>query len=235
MSAKNPHEGHRKRLRDRYLREGIDGFEIHQVLELLLFYGIPQRDTNPIAHRLLDEFGSLSMLLDASPERLRESGLSDYTIALIKLIPDVARLYFLDRKFGKDNIVDASALCNYFSPRFVGRGEEVVELLLLDTKFKELYSGVVSKGDLSSAEVPIRKILHLCLNTNARYAVIAHNHLSGLTLPSSGDIVATNVLFKALKTINVKLLDHIIVGDGDSVSLAESKRYNTLLVQDSTD
>ena len=232
MSEKNPHIGHRQRLKQRYLSYGIDGFTQHQALELLLFYAIPYKDTNPLAHKLLDEFGTISAVFDATKEQLHNFGLTDNQIALIKMIPDYSRLYLTDKSRNGSTVIQMDKLCDFFINRFVGRTEEYLYLLLIDSKFKELYSGVVSKGSFNTAEVPIRKIVQLALEYNARYVVIAHNHPTGLALPSAQDIDTTNRLYHALYMVHVRLFDHIIVADNDAVSLANSNYKDLIIAND---
>ncbi len=222
MAEKNTHGGHRQRMRDKYLEHGIESFKQHEALELFLFYGVPYKNTNPLAHKLLEDFGSLSAIFDAPPSLLREYGLSDNLITHIKLMPDMARLYMIDKVDNPSKAVNMGNLCRYFQPLFFGKTEEVMRILLLDKKGKEIYSGIISKGSINSTDVSIRKICELALYYNARYAAIAHNHPSGLAKPSPEDIDCTNKIFVALQLISVKLLDHIIVADEDSVSMALS-------------
>lgn len=222
MAEKHSHNGHRQRMRERYLEHGIENFKDHEALELFLYYGMPYKNTNPIAHKMIEDFGSLSAIFDAPPSLLREYGLSDYLITHIKLMPDMARLYMIDKVDNKNKVVDMANLCSYFQPLFFGKTEEVMRLLLLDKKGKEVYSGVISKGSINSTDVSIRKICELALYYNARYAAIAHNHPSGLAKPSQSDIDCTNKVFVALQICSVRLLDHIIVADDDCVSLAYS-------------
>ncbi|MBR1731033.1 MAG: JAB domain-containing protein, partial [Ruminococcus sp.] len=143
-------------------------------------------------------------------------------ITHIKLMPDMARLYMIDNSNNPSKIIDMGNLCKYFQPLFFGKTEEVMRLLLLDNKCKIIYSGVISKGSINSTDVSIRKICELALYYNAKYAAIAHNHPSGLAKPSQNDIDCTNKVFIALQLIGVRLLDHIIVADDDSVSMAFS-------------
>lgn len=222
MGEKNTHDGHRQRMREKYIEHGIESFKEHEALELFLFYGVPYKNTNPLAHKLLDDFGSLSAIFDAPPSLLREYGLSDHLIAHIKLMPDMARLYMIDKVDNPGKVVNMGNLCGYFQPLFFGQNEEVMRLLLLDKKGKQIYSGVISKGSVNSTDVNIRKICELALYYNAKYAAIAHNHPSGLAKPSPRDIDCTNKIFVALQLISVRLLDHIIVADDDSVSMALS-------------
>ncbi|MEE3333409.1 MAG: JAB domain-containing protein [Ruminococcus sp.] len=223
MAYSHDHGGHRQRMRKKYLENGIDVFADHEALELLLYYAVPQKDTNALAHKLLNHFGSFAGIFDASHSLLKEFGLTDHQITLLKLIPDFSRLYLIDKN--KDRPVDINNLCEFFSDKFIGRTTEIVYILLLDSKDKELYSGVLSKGSINSADLPIRKIVELALSYNAASVAIAHNHLSGIALPSKIDLVTTNLIYKSLKLINVRLIDHVIVSEDDSISLAQSA-YN---------
>lgn len=222
MQDKNIHKGHRKRVKDNFLKNGLDNFEDHQILELLLFYALPQRDTNELAHRLISKFGSISAVFDAPVCELTKFGLSDNTVTLLKLIPDISRIYTVDKHDNDSKIIDVNNLSEYFKDRFIGRNVEFLYLLLLDTKGKEVYSGEISKGSINSTDVPTRKIVELSLLYNAKYVAIAHNHLSGFALPSKQDLVTTQNIYNALNLINVRLIDHIIIAENDSISLKDS-------------
>lgn len=229
----NLHKGHRQRLRDKYLKDGFDSFNDHEALELLLYYAIPQRDTNPIAHKLLNDFGSFSAVLDAPVSYLKKSGLSDSTAAFLKMIPDFARLYLDDKNNNTSKIIDTNNLCDYFKNKFIGRTEEVLFLLLMDAKGKEVFSGVISKGSINTTDVPVRKMIELSVLYNARSVAFAHNHPSGMALPSRADLNTTKIIYDALKLINVVLVDHVIVSDDDAISLAESIYGTSVFVSES--
>lgn len=223
MPDKNLHKGHRQRMKSKFLLNGLDDFEQHQALELLLYYAIPRCDTNPMAHRLLDHFGSISAIFDAPVDALKEAGVSETTAALLKIIPEFSRLYLDDKYNNKNKIINFDHLIEYFSNKFVGRNEETVMLLLADAKGKEIFSGVIAKGSLNTSDVPIRKVVDLSLRYNAKTAVIAHNHPSGVAIPSIADIKTTKDIFDALDHVNVLLADHIIIADGDGISIAQSQ------------
>jgi len=218
----NPHSGHRDRLRKKFLNNGFDGMEKHEVLELMLYYAIPRKDTNPVAHQLIDSFGSISAVFDAPIDKLKEAGISENCAIYLKLIPEICRMYMDDKHNNKDKIIDIDNLGERVRHMFVGRDYEAVVLLLLDIKRKEVYCGVISKGSVSACEVYVRKIIELAVMYNAKFAVLSHNHPSGLALPSNDDIRTTARLYKALKLIDVALIDHIIVADDDYVSLKQS-------------
>ena len=216
------HTGHRQRMKERFLHTHFDGFEDHQILEMILFYVYPRTDTNPLAHRLLNTFGSLSAVFEASVDTLISAGLTPNAATFITMLPDISRVYLNDRNNNTSKIIDFERLGEFFIPKFIGRDEEAMILLLADAKGKEIYSGVVSKGSFHASEAPVRKIIDLAMRYNATTAAIAHNHPSGVALPSRADIKATATIFQALNLIGVLLYDHIIVSDDDFVSLRES-------------
>lgn len=217
----NVHDGHRSRMKERFLHTHFDGFEDHQILEMLLYYVYPRTDTNPIAHRLLKKFNSLSAIMDATVDILIEAGLTKNAATFLVMIPDIARIY-LDDKHNNSKVINFNALGDYFTSKFIGRYEEAMILLLADAKGKELYCGVISTGSFFASEAPIRKIVDLAMRYNASTAVIAHNHPSGVALPSKADLKATSEVQKALSLIGVMLFDHIIVADEDFVSLRDT-------------
>lgn len=226
-AKKNIHVEHRKRLKERFRKGGMDGLSDINCLELLLFYALPRRDTNPIAHELIDRFHSLSGVLDAPPEQLVQiNGISEHTATLLHIIPQLARRYMIDQT-GSDHILDSTARYGqYLLPHFVGAREEQVYLLCLDAKCKELDCRLISKGGLNSANVPVRKIVEVALAVNATSVVLAHNHTSGIALPSREDQMTTLRVFTALEAMGIQLIDHIIVADDDFVSLADSGLFH---------
>jgi DNA repair protein RadC len=223
---KNIHTGHRQRLKERFLKEGLDNFEEHQILELLLFYGVPQRDTNEIAHELIQKFGSLCEVLEATPEELSQVRFVGENVStLFKLVTAVSRHYQIScamREVILNHIEDCG---QYLVPFFYGRNQETVFLLCLDAKRKVLCCEKVGQGGVNSAGVPIRQIVETALKANASTAILAHNHPSGLALPSREDVQTTRRVAAALDAVEVELTDHIIVADNDWVSLAQSGLY----------
>ncbi|MBQ3286226.1 MAG: RadC family protein [Ruminococcus sp.] len=221
---KADHTGHRSRMKKKLAQQGLDAFEPHEVLEILLYYAIPQRNTNDIAKNLIDRFGSFSAVLDAPIDLLLKAGLTEHQALYLKMFPDVTRLYLLDKYHNPDKVFDSSNVSAYILDRFIGFEEtENVFLLLLDKKGKEVYSGMIGKGDFNSANVSVREIVTLALNYGAVYAILAHSHPSGFAMPSKDDILVTKDIKAALKLVKVDLLDHFIVADHDCVSLAESE------------
>lgn len=217
------HEGHRQRMKQKFISSGIDGYESHEVLELLLYYSIPRKDTNEIAHRLLDHFGSFSAVLDAPIDTLSEiEGVGENTAVLLKLVPSLCRLYLDDKYRNIKKIISLDNVGDFLLNKFIGRTNETVYLLLMDNKFRELYCGIVNEGSVNSVDIYVRKIVELAMRYNASQAVLAHNHPSGIALPSNSDISTTISIKNALELVGVRLVDHIIVADDDYVSLAQS-------------
>lgn len=221
--AASVHSGHRQRLKDQFLTHGMDPIHDVNVLELILFYAIPRQDTNPIAHRLLNTFGSLAAVFDATPEELMErGGLSKNAATLIKLIPAAARRQQLSRS-SCHQLLDSTQKCgDYLVPFFFGATQEEVYLLGLDAKCKVLGCVKLSTGSVNSAGLSIRKVVECALNMKASSAVLAHNHTSGIAVPSQEDIRTTQSISHALDLVGVYLADHVVVADEDYVSMAES-------------
>lgn len=222
------HDGHRQRLKERYRSEGLDNFDELQVLELLLFYCIPRQDTNPIAHRLLNHFGSLAQVLEAPVGELEKvPGLGPNAAMFLHLVRDAGRYYQVNRS-RQEKILTTTEKCgDYLASFFVGRRNETVFLLCLDAKCKVLCCKEIGEGSVNSAGVPVRRIVETALGVNATTVILAHNHPSGLALPSSEDVQTTHRVAAALDTVDITLADHIIVADSDYVSLAQSGYYRS--------
>ncbi len=221
------HDGHRQRLKNRFLKEGLDNFDQLQVLELLLFYCIPRQDTNPIAHSLLDHFGSLAQVLEAPAAELKKvPGVGDSVATFLSLVSAAERYHRVSRIASTDILTSIEACGDYLVPRFHRRRNETVFMLCLDAKCKVLCCKEVGEGSVNSAAVPIRRIVEMALGANATSVVLAHNHPSGVALPSDEDVHTTRRLAMALSAVEITLIDHIIVADGDYVSLCQSGYYH---------
>ena len=220
------HEGHRQRLKDRFRKEGLDGFTDIQTLELLLFFAIPRRDTNPIAHELLERFGTLHQVLEAPAHELEKvEGIGEQASTLISLIRQLVRSYSVSHA-SVEKILNTTSKCGeYVKPFFLGKRDETVYILCLDAKCKVLGCREVGKGSVNSASLSVRKIVEMALALNASSVVLAHNHPSGLAIPSNEDVVTTRRVAMALNTVGIFMADHIIVADDDFVSLAQSGLY----------
>lgn len=217
------HDGHREKKRQQFLQHGLDSFADHEVLELLLFYAIPRKDTNPIAHALMDRFGSLDAVLAAPVEELcRVKGVGESAAALLKLIPQVYRRSRIAAAERERVLNSSQRAGDYLLELFTGETAEVLYELCLDRKGKLLACRRVGEGGVSSINVDLRKIVENALLTGASGVILSHNHPSGIALPSADDCAATVRVKEALKTVGLVLVDHIVVADGDYVSMADS-------------
>ena len=217
------HDGHRKRLKAQFLAHGED-FHDHQLLELLLCYAIPQGDVNGLAHTLLNQFGSLAGVMDALPESLRKvQGVGEHTAVLLKLVPKLAGRYLEDRA-SLGTILDTTlAARNYLMPYYrQGGRNEMVYLVCMDAKYKVLGCRKLGEGSVNAADITSRKVVEAALACNATCVILAHNHSSGLALPSQADLTTTGRLWGILQSVGVELVDHLIFADDDMVSLKDS-------------
>ena len=220
-------EGHRQRLRRRFRKEGLDHFDEVNVLELLLFYAKPRIDTKGLARDLLNRFGSLSRVLEATPAELETvEGVGENTSTLLSLVPQLGRYYLVNRSENPKILDSTEKYGRFLVDNFHGRRDESVFLLCLDAKCKMLACQQVGQGSVSSANVPIRKIVELALAANATTVILAHNHPSGWAVPSEEDKEATERLAIALSAMEIALADHVIVADDDFISLAQSGMFD---------
>ncbi len=223
MAESSIHKGHRERLKQRFLEEGLDNFTDIQALELLLFYAIPQKDTNPLAHALLEHFGSLSQVLEANPEELKKvKGISDHAATLLKLVTELGRFYLVDCAQRVEILTTLDACGHYLVPYFFGRNRETVFLLCLDAKCKVICCKEIGEGSINAASISVRKVVETALSANATSVVLAHNHPSGIAVPSNEDVQTTRRIAMALSAVEVQLVDHVVVAEGDFVSMAQS-------------
>jgi DNA repair protein RadC len=221
------HDGHRQRIKARFAEQGMDAFTDYQALELMLFYCIPRQDTNELAHQLIERFGSFSQVLDASIEELCSvKGVGYNAAVFLKMFPSVARYYENDKiKFRGEPLLTTEACGARLGPNFQGRCNETVFLLCIDAKGKELCCRLVGEGGINSAGVPIRRIVEISLAAKATTVVLAHNHPSGIALPSAEDVSTTQRVATALEAVDVILADHLVFADGDYTSMVQSGFY----------
>lgn len=213
----NIHEKHRERVRMRFLKDGLDSFADHNVLELLLFYAIPVKDTNGLAHDLINTFGSLSGVFDARIEDLcKVKGVGEKTAVLIKMIPQLFRKYETDKlKVNDVSLNTAELVAKYASKHFKGLTEERLYLMCLDVSCNLLDMIQISSGTMSSTPINMRLIAETAYASNAASLILVHNHPSGIVAPSRKDIEATVKIATLTDEIGLRLSDHIIIGKGD--------------------
>jgi len=219
----NEHHNHRKRKKEQFLMHGLDAFADHEVLELLLYYAIPRVDTNPTAHRLLDCFGTLEKVFSASAEELAEvEGVGENAAALITLFMPLYRRIYTSPTQNPIILNSAERANEYFQKLFFGETEEVLYEACLDKKGKLLRCFRVNRGGADSVGLNMRHIVENAIKTSASSIILAHNHPSGIALPSQDDNATTLAAYDALRTVGVELIDHLIIADGDCVSLREN-------------
>ncbi|MBE0601343.1 MAG: hypothetical protein IH607_06105, partial [Firmicutes bacterium] len=208
------HGGHRQRMRERYRKQGLDGFAPHEVLELLLFYAIPQKNVNPLAHQLIDRFGSLYGVLNATPAQLQQvEGIGEYAATFLPLLQDAARQATRTRGTGKARLSTRQAAVDYCIHLLQGEKRELFYAICLNGQMETLRDVLIAKGSLSDVSAYPRIVLDAVLTHNAHAVLFCHNHPSGSLTPSPQDLDATRVLSGLLSEIEVVLVDHLIVSD----------------------
>lgn len=219
------HDGHRQRLKTEFLARP-DSFPDHKLLELLLFYANPRSDTNPLAHELIDHFGSLAGILDATPEELQKvKGVGEHAAVLFKAVKEFSGRYLTVRTQVDDIARSTRDFYTLLRPYFFGARNEMLCLLCLDGKHKVLSIRRLGEGNVNAVNITTRLIAEAALSLNASAVVLAHNHVSGIAFPSDEDIATTNSLAPILNTLGVALVDHLIFVDDDMVSLRDSGFY----------
>jgi DNA repair protein RadC len=223
---KGLHDGHRERVKQRFRNEGLRHFETHQMIEMLLFYGIPRRDTNEIAHQLLNTFGSLSSVLEADYEELLHiKGMTTGAATLINFCGKLSQAYYED-KFSTGNVLQSTPETGAFLvPKFMAMKNEAVMLVCLDNRCKVLNCSVIFEGSVNAAEINVRLALQQALRYNATSVILAHNHPSGQSTPSQEDVRTTMTVAKALSMADIRLLDHIIVAGNTYTSMRDAPAW----------
>ncbi len=219
----SPHEGHRQRMKERFLQEGLTHFSGHEVLEMLLYYALPYRDTNELGHRLEQSFGSLAKVLEADYHDLvKVEGVTPHVATLIAFCGQLARRYQREQYAMGTVLYDATSIGKYLLPWFSGAKDESVVLLSMDNRHKVLNTTRVFEGSVNSTQFNIRGAVHQVLRDNATVVVMAHNHPNGHALPSKADLDTTARFARVLEELNIRLFDHLVMAEDDFVSLAES-------------
>ena len=222
---KHLHAGHRQRVKREFLARGLEGWPDHRCLELLLVYAIPQGDVNALAHRLIRRFGSLSGVLDASPEELgKVPGVGEHTAVLLRLVSALGGRYVQQRDEPGHLVNSPEEAAALLGPCFFGARNELVYILCLDGKHKVLGVRKVSEGSIHASDISIRRITEEAMGLRAEGLYLAHNHVSGLAFPSAQDWQTTDVVRAALSGVGLELIDHLIFAGGDMVSLRQTER-----------
>lgn len=223
MDAGHPHIGHRKRVKEEFLKNGLDNLPPHRVLELMLFYAIPQKDTNELAHRLENRFGSLAGVLDAPYEELlKVEGVGENTAVFLRLFSGVARRYYLEKADAAPAETPKDALGERLKAWYIGHTKEVLVLVTLDNRLKVIHIDEVKSGVADAVQIQYRELARIALSRNATNVILAHNHPGGLACPSYNDRVATEELYNRFKELGIDLLDHFIISGNEYLSMRES-------------
>lgn len=217
-----PHSGHRQRLKNRFDRHGLDSFSDLNALELLLFYALPRQDTNPLAHALLERFGSLDAVLEAEPEELKGvAGMGENAALLLRLIPAISRRYLIRKSDGNTVIDDPESAGEYLFPHFCFRQEELIFALYLDSRFHVLDCEELNRGVVDAVDIGVRALVNRALELQSSFVVLAHNHPSGVDMPSIEDEAATLRIRQALSAVGISLCDHLVFAGNSYMSMSE--------------
>ncbi len=219
----NPHDGHRERLREKYIKadlDKLDKFPPHEILELLLFYVMPRVNTNEIAHRLLDTFGSIDAVFDADIHELEKvDGIGNKSAIFLNLISATFRVYANAKNNITNKVITSDNIGEYVKSLFYARMYETLFMISVDTQNRVISTDIICHGSISSVNIDMRKLISVALRNNAAGIILAHNHPGGKALPSAADREATEMVRNILSAINIRLLDHIIVAGNEYVSM----------------
>lgn len=219
---KNDLQGHRKRLRQRFLQAGLSGMHDYEALELLLTFVIPRRDVKPIAKEMLKKFKSLSGVFDASlPDLLEVDGIAENSAVLLLFIKDICGEYLAGKMQSIDVLSTPDAVCNFARMKLGGLKNEAFMVVYLNTKNHVIASELMNQGTVDHAAVYPRNIVVQSLKHHAAGLILIHNHPSGCCDPSSDDVRLTEIIQKAVGTVGIKVLDHIITGKSGYFSFVE--------------
>ncbi len=214
------HDGHRQRMKERFIESGLKSYNDHNALEMLLFYALPRKDTNELSHILLKRFGSLQAVLEADYEDLKAvDGVGENAAVLLRLIPEISRRYMERISEPKSGFNNISQIGKFFVSKFLYETDELSYAMFLDNAGSIISCKQISKGIVNATELSIRMLVEMAVKYKAAAVVISHNHPNGLPLPSAEDEQCTYTVKSALNLVGINLIDHIIVGNGRFCSL----------------
>lgn len=216
------HDGHRKRMRERFRIEGLEGFAPHEVLELLLYYARARGDVNPLAHALMDAFGSLKGVLEASTDQLMSvEGIGEESATLISLMLPLFRRYSASVCQESPQLYNRGQAKDYCRSLLAGWRRERLYLICLNADRRVIAQRLITEGTLSEVPAYPRLIVETALNYNAESVLLCHNHPGGSLKPSRADIISTQHLIDVLQGLEIRLLDHIIVAGEETYSMQQ--------------
>ncbi len=215
------HTGHRKRLRERFLKSGVTGFHDYEIVELLLSLGTPRRDCKPAAKAALDKFKSLRGVLEAPLEQLMEiDGVGPHSAFGIKLVQEVAREFLKSKILEKPFYQSSQEVFDYLYHSMRDLKKEVFKVIFLNSQSQIIETIDLFEGTVNSSAVSIREIIEGAVKYNASALIFVHNHPSGSPDPSTADKDLTRDLVSAGKVMRLRVLDHIIIGNNTYYSFA---------------
>ena len=217
----HPHKNHRKRMRERYRKNGAESLEPHEFVELVLYYGLPRINTNNIAHELVSKFKNLAGILEADENALKEvRGISNNSALFFKILADAVKLYNLDKarnNGGNSKAYYEDYLVRYYKTETL----EKVLLITLNAKMGVISEDIICVGSVNSTKVDMNKMLKITLNANASGVILAHNHPSGIAYPSPDDIETTKRIMLVFNEVNVNFIDHYVIAGNQIASVRE--------------
>ena len=223
MAEQNPHSSHRQRMYKRAEQAGFENFAEHEMLEYLLFFAIPRKDTNGLAHDLIQHFGSFAQVLEASEDTLQEvPGVGPATARLLHSFLPVYNYYARSRQNKVHRLKDSAAVMEYCRALFAGISHEILYMIALDDKRRLLRTIKLGEGLANTVETSRALVVAKAVEAKASGVILAHNHPGGMAIASEADMVSTIAIMNSLITVNIPVLDHVIVsGSGDAVSLRD--------------
>jgi DNA repair protein RadC len=222
QQAADYQKGHRKRLRERFLKAGLDGFHDYEIVEMLLTIGTPRKDVRPMAREAIDKFKTLSGVINAPVEKISEiKGIGEISIFGIKLVKAVAERYTQESLHEQDLISSPQTLFKYLQQSLEHRSRECFAVIMLNAKNKVITTEIIFEGTLTSTCVHPREVIVSILKHNAAAVMFAHNHPSGDPTPSQEDKKLTQALIQGCQFMGITVHEHIIVGDKTYYSFAE--------------
>lgn len=226
MSDETPHyHGHRQRLRDRFLKSGLEGFADYEVVELLLTLAIPRSDVKQPAKALTARFGNLRGILDAGLEELQGvAGIGRVTPVALQIIRAAATLYLQQCSEGEDTLADPDRLASFWRMRIGSLTNETFEVAYLDSAYRLLRDGVetLEEGTVDRAAVYPRRVIEAALKRGAFGIVLAHNHPNGTLAPTDQDKLLTRAIVLAAETVDLRVIDHLIVSANEALSFRKA-------------
>ena len=229
-NKENVHEGHRKRMRARVIKNGPSSLQTHELVEMILYYSSPRVNTNEKAHELLAEYDNLANLIASEPEDLkRRCDVNDNTAVFFTLINEIVRR-FEDERWKPKELIDSSDIAGEYA-KFLLKHEkrECFYAICLDSQSRLICPVVISIGTLNETHVYIRSIVEAVIKFNARSVILAHNHPGGSLIPTRSDVETTVNIIKTMNMIDVFVTDHIIVAGNEYLSMSDKGLVKNLI------